>query len=125
MADDDDKYIPKDKDPFMKALQDPGKVNEKDKARLIVYKDVDKYCSTLAKMWKQKKFPNMPQNNSLAKAAITRLLIKRRTLVDAINVDEKYRKFANTDGQVYIISNTPDAGFSIIITLMHTFISFY
>ena len=35
MADDDDKYIPKDKDPFMKALQDPGTVNDNDKAKLI------------------------------------------------------------------------------------------
>ena len=83
---DDTKYVPKDLDPFMTALQDPGKINQKDKAKLIVYKDLEKYCATLAKMWKTEGFPNMPQNVSLAKAAIARLLIKRRTLVDAINV---------------------------------------
>ena len=105
--DDDKKFIPDDLDPFMKALQDQGKINEKDKAKLIVYKDVQKYSATLAKMWKTKRFPNMPQNVTQAKAAISRLLIKQRNMVDAISVDEKYRKFANADGQLYIISNTP------------------
>ena len=38
--DDDTKYVPSDIMPFMKALQDPGKVNNKDKAKLIQYKEL-------------------------------------------------------------------------------------
>ena len=48
--DDDTKFIPDDLDTFMKALQDPGKINDKDKAKLIVYKDVEKYSANLAKL---------------------------------------------------------------------------
>ena len=96
MASDDDetKYVPSDIMPFMKALQDPGKVNNKDKAKLIQYKELERYCGTIVKLWKDKKFPCMPQNVTQAKNAIAGLMVKKRNLVDSISVDEKFRKYA-------------------------------
>ena len=87
---DDSKYVPSDINAFMKALQDPGKINSKDKAQLIVYPELKKYSLSIAKLWKAKQFPHMPQNISQAKDAIAGLLIKRRNLVDATSVNETF-----------------------------------
>ena len=91
---DDTKYVPSDMMRFMKALQDPGKVNNKDKVKLIQYiqyKELERYCGTIVKLWKDKKFPCMPQNVTQAKNAIAGLIVKKRNLVDAISVEENFR----------------------------------
>ena len=119
--DDDQVFIPEDIDGFVKALQDLGKKNAKTKEQLIEHKDLDKCCRTIAKLWKDNNFEGFPKNATHAKKAICKILVKTRKKFDASQVSEQFRKHANKDGEVLLLTNAEDAGFSMIIPLMMNF----
>ena len=75
-VDEDNVFIPKDIDEFVKALQDLGQRNVKTKEQKIEYKDLDKYCRGIAKLWKENKFDGFPKNQTHAKQQIIAVAVQ-------------------------------------------------
>ena len=58
------------------ALQEPGTPNPKSKEQELIFKQVDKLCNNLVKSWLEKKIDNVPWNQTQAKKALAKIIIK-------------------------------------------------
>ena len=114
------KFVP-DTDDFVKALQDPGQRNMKTEDKLMVYKDLEKFCGKLASKWKKLKFPGFPANQTHGKKVILKTLIQQRKTFDSVDVLESLKKHADKDHKIFLLVNETDGGFFKIIPIIQSF----
>lgn len=112
----DDSQLCPDLKELTSSLQDKGTPDAKSQARMLKCKKTEKFSRDLCKKWKELGFPNLPQNATRAKEAITKALIQLWKQVDCTKVHECFHA-CGKKGQVFIISNTEDTGgFPIVIS---------
>ena len=120
----DMKYYPK-KDEFMKALQDPGVPDEKQKGSVFKFPVLKRACEKIWVTFKELNVENLPTNKSRGSLSILKCITTRRQLKDKVDVYPSLAEYGAEDSsQVFILQNDEQFfGFDIVLTLYFNYLS--
>jgi len=118
-----DKIFYIDRDPFMKALQDPGCINPASKEeRKIHSPKLKTIANKIFDKLKTGKFPDIPGNKTRVSPIIVNCILKLRKVVGIHEVNEVFRTFvSNTNPtEIFIIHNHEDYfGYNRLLKEIH------
>ena len=118
---DDPRYYP-DFTELMKAPQDVGAVNPKSKTKEFKFKKLERFCTSYGKMLMNKKFPNIPNNQTRVKKNILDVVLRLRKKLPKCQLDSQFHMCANDDGMVHVFQNdTVSYGFNVVVAALANF----